>query len=55
MQTVYYVPTPKTPVHQTTRDDRLRIQTLFYEAGWDIDDIILQLNFTRQVLYALKH
>ena len=56
MQTVYYVPTPKTPIHQTTRDDRLRIQTLFYEASWDIDDIILQLNFTRrQVLYALEH
>jgi len=56
METIYRVPTPKTPIHQTSRDDRIRIQTLFYTAGWSIDDIILQLNFTRrQVLYALEH
>ena len=56
METIYRVPILKTPIHQTSRDDRIRIQTLFYMAGWSIDDIILQLNFTRrQVLYALEH
>src|SRR6266496_2731465 len=56
METIYRIPTPKTLIHQTSRDDRLRIQTLFYIAGWSIDDIILQLNFSRcQVLYALEH
>ena len=56
MELTYEVPTPKTPTHPTSRDDRLRIQTLFYTAGWSIDDIILQLNLTRrQVEYALDH
>jgi hypothetical protein len=56
METTYYVPTPKTPTHSTTRDERLRVQTLFYDAGWSIDDIILQTNLTRrQVDYALQH
>ncbi len=56
METIYRIPTSKTPIHQTSQDDCLRIQTLFYTAGWSIDDIILQLNFTRrQVLYALEH
>ncbi len=56
METIYHISTPKTPIHQTSRDDCLCIQTLFYTAGWSIDDIILQLNFTRcQVLYALEH
>ena len=55
MDTILSVPTPKTP-HITTRDDRLRIQTLFNEAGWEINDIALQLNFTRrQILYALEN
>ena len=50
------IPTPKTPSHMTSRDDRLRIQTLFNEAGWEIDDIVLQLNLTcRQVSYALEN
>ncbi len=56
MKTIYHIPTSKTPIHQISRDDCLRIQTLFYTAGWSIDDIILQLNFSRcQVLYALEH
>lgn len=49
------VPTPKTPSHTTTRDDRLRIQTLYYTAGWSIDDLLLQGPFTRrQIDYALQ-
>jgi hypothetical protein len=51
-----YIPTPKT-IKQTTRDDRIRIQTLYYHAGFTIDQIVLQLYpFTRrQVEYALQH
>ena len=42
---------------QTTRDDRLRIQTLYYNAGFTPDQIVLQLHHLtlRQVEYALSH
>lgn len=47
--------TPKTPQKQTTRDIRLKIQTLYYTAEWTISNICLQLNLTqRQVQYALE-
>jgi hypothetical protein len=50
------VSTPKTPTKQCTRDDRLRIQTLYFEAGYTQDQIILQLGCTKgQVQYALTH
>ena len=56
MELVLTVPTPKTPTRITSRDDRLQICTLYYNARWEIDDIILQLNLTRrQVEYALDH
>ena len=57
MDIVYSIPTPKTPTHQqTTRDVRLKIHTLFFDAYWTIDQIMLQLNLTRrQVEYALAH
>ena len=56
MEATFIIPIPKTPSHTISRDDRLRIQTLFNEAGWEIDDIVLQLNLTRQqVLYALEN
>lgn len=52
----YSIPTPKTPQKICTRDDHLRIQTLFFYAGWTRDDIALQLNLSlRQVKYALSH
>jgi hypothetical protein len=54
----YHIPTPKhhATSHDTSRDDRLRVQTLYYDANWSIDDIILQTNLTRhQVEYALCH
>ena len=39
-----------------SRDDRLRIQTLYEHAGYTQDQIALQLNLTRsQVRYALAH
>jgi hypothetical protein len=56
MQSIFRIPTPKTSPYTTSRDDRLRIQTLHFEAGWEINDIILQLNLTyRQVEYALEY
>ena len=49
--------TPKTPTHMASRDDRLRIQILYYFAGWSINDILLQNpRIThRQVQYALEN
>jgi hypothetical protein len=59
IEAIYYIPTlkqPSTPHHETSRDDRLRIQTLYYDAKWTISDIILQTNLTRrQVEYALHY
>jgi hypothetical protein len=55
METIYRVSTLKTLIYQSSRDDRLRIQT-FYMAGWSINNIIFQLNFSCcQVLYTLEH
>src|ERR1700733_6422153 len=52
----YSIPTPKTPQKLCTRDDHLRIQTLFFNASWTKDDIALQLNVSlRQIKYALNH
>jgi hypothetical protein len=51
MESVYHIPTPKqprTPPHESSRDDRLRIQTLYYDTKWTISDIILQTNLTRR-------
>ena len=50
------VPTPKTP-YIASRDDRLRIQTLYFDAGRTVDDILLQNQriTRRQVYYALDH
>lgn len=55
--TTMNVPTPKTPTHMASRDDRLRIQTLYYTAGWTIDQIMLQNpRITHmQVEYALNN
>ena len=56
MEASYSVPTPKTPRKQCTRDDRLRIQVLYDDAGYTEDQIVLQTNYTRgQVQYALSH
>ncbi len=49
--------TPKTPTRMASRDDRLRIHTLYYDADWTVADILLshpQLT-QRQVYYALNH
>jgi hypothetical protein len=51
-----HVPCPKISSKETTRDERLQIQTLYYIAGWEIDAILLQFSrLTRdQVDYALE-
>jgi hypothetical protein len=57
-QTLYSIPTPKTLTKpkQLNRDDRLRVQTLYFDANWTIDDIVLQTNYTKdQVRYAINH
>lgn len=51
----YSIPTPKARYH-CTRDDCLKIQTLFFYAGWTKSQIALQLNLIeRQIKYALAH
>ena len=56
MDSTWSVPVPKTPRKTTTRDQRLKCQTLYFDAGWTQTDIALQLNLTPdQVSYALSH
>jgi hypothetical protein len=56
MEPLYHVPTPKTPTKQCNRDDRLRAQTLYFEAGFTQDEVVLQTGLTRaQVQYCLEH
>jgi hypothetical protein len=56
MEALYSIPTPKTPRKQSNRDDRLRIETLYFHAGLTQDQIALELNLTPgQVKYALSH
>jgi hypothetical protein len=40
MESTLSIPTPKTPRKQCSRDDRLRVQTLYFDAGWTQDQII---------------
>lgn len=57
MESTLHVPTPKTPTHRDlSGDDKLRIQTLYYTAGWSIDEIRLQFPkiTPRQIQYALE-
>lgn len=56
MESVYSVPVPKQPSPQLTRDDRLRIQTLFFTANHTRAQICLETGFTyNQVCYAIAH
>lgn len=57
MNSLYSVPTPKQPrSDELTRDARLRVQTLFFDANFTRDDIVLQTGYTyRQVCEALRH
>jgi hypothetical protein len=56
MEPILSIPTPKTPQKSTSRDQRLRVQTLYFDARWTQDQIALQLNLSLgQVKYALSH
>ena len=56
MDSTLSIPTPKTPRKNTSRDQRLRIHTLYFDAGWTQDTIALQLNLIlNQVRYALTY
>lgn len=49
-----HIPCPKTPPPESTRDQKLQIQTLYFTAGWSTADLYLhfpQLT-RRQVDYA---
>jgi len=56
MDSTYRVPVPKQPSPQLTRDDRLRIQTLFFDANHTRAQICLETGYTYdQVCYAITH
>ncbi|KAK6587373.1 hypothetical protein PZA11_000663 [Diplocarpon coronariae] len=56
MNSTSQVPVLKTLRKQTSRDDRLKCETLYYDAGFTQDQIALQLNLTvGQVQYALSN
>jgi len=56
MELTYCIPTLKQPRKELTRDDRLRICTLFFDARYTRDQICLQTGYSYdQVCYALKH
>jgi hypothetical protein len=54
MATIHQIPVPKQP--ELTRDQKLRIQTLFFDANFTRDQICLQTGHSyRQVCYAIQH
>jgi hypothetical protein len=54
MATIHQIPVPKQP--ELTRDQKLRIQTLFSDANFTRDQICLQTGHSyRQVCYAIQH
>ncbi len=57
MEASYSIPIPKTPRKQCSRDDRLRIETLYFDAGFTQGEIALQLYpiTLAQIKYALSH
>jgi transposase len=56
MEQMHTIPTPPTLRKETSRDERLRAYTLYFDAGFTQAEIALQLNLTsRQVQYALAY
>ncbi len=51
-----HIPCPKTPTQQTTRDQKLQLQTLYFIGGWSVPDLLLQFPrlTQRQVDYAIE-
>ena len=58
MESLIFIPTPKTPSRRrdSTSDQRLQIQTLYFDANWTQAQIALQLNLTTDLVrYATYH
>ncbi len=56
METIYRIPTPKQSRKELSRDDRLRIQTLFCDAGWTCTQISFRAGISYgQIQYTLRH
>ena len=56
MEPTFQVPVPKQVHQELTRDQRLRVQTLFNDAHFTVSQIALQTGYTlRQIRYALAH
>ena len=56
MATTLSIPVPKQKSLELTRDQRLRIQTLFFDANFTREQIALQTGHTYdQVCYAIRH
>ena len=56
MDTTFSVPVPKQKSPELTRDQRLRIQTLFFDANFTREQICLQTGYTYdQIYYAIRH
>lgn len=51
-----HIPTPHTPTQETSRDQKLQIQTLYFTAGWTLADLILHFPrlTRRQIDYAIE-
>ncbi len=55
-ESTIYLPTPKTPTHNASRDDRLRVHCLYFDAGLTVDEIRLITRLTRrQIYYSLDN
>jgi hypothetical protein len=56
MATTYLLLVPKQNHPELTRDQRLRVQTLFFDATYTPDQICLQIGYSYdQICYAIKH
>jgi hypothetical protein len=56
MATIYQILVPKQKHLELTRDQRLRVQALFFDANYTCDQICLQTGYTYdQVYYAIRH
>ena len=56
MDTTFSVPVPKQKHPELTRDQRLRVQTLFFDANFTREQICLQTGYTYdQICYVIRH
>jgi hypothetical protein len=46
MDTIFNIPTPKQGKQELTRDERLRVQTLFNDARYTVSQIALETGYT---------